>query len=128
LASIQSYRDLVAWQRAFELGLAVYRLTEAMPAHERFGLISQLRRGAVSLASNIAEGYGRGTTQDYARFLRVARGCLYELETQIQFAIRLGYVEAAECEPIQSQLDECGRVLAGLIRSVESLNQTSSGA
>jgi four helix bundle protein len=102
--------------------------TEAMPAHERFGLISQLRRGAVSLASNIAEGYGRGTTQDYARFLRVARGCLYELETQIQFAIRLGYVEAAECEPIQSQLDECGRVLAGLIRSVESLNQTSSGA
>ena len=116
---IKSYRDLIAWQKTFSLGLAVYRLTKQLPEAERFGLISQLRRGAVSIASNIAEGYGRQSTNDYVRFLRVARGCLYELDTQLLFAIELGYVEVGECAPLQEQVNECGRILAGLIRSLE---------
>jgi four helix bundle protein len=116
---IKSYRDLVAWQKAFALGIAVYRLTKQLPESERFGLISQLRRGGVSIASNIAEGYGRQSTSDYVRFLRVARGCLYELDTQLLFAIELEYVSASECAPLQEQVNECGRILAGLIRSLE---------
>jgi four helix bundle protein len=120
---IKSYRDLVAWQKSFALGIAVYRLTKQLPEAERFGLISQLRRGAVSIASNIAEGYGRQSTSDYVRFLRVARGCLYELDTQLLFAIELGYVDAGECAPLQEQANECGRILAGLIRSLENGRQ-----
>ena len=116
---IKSYRDLIAWQKAFALGIAVYRLTKQLPDSERFGLISQLRRGAVSIASNIAEGYGRQSTADYIRFLRVARGCLYELDTQLLFAVELEYVGAAACGPLQEQSNECGRILAGLIRSLE---------
>jgi four helix bundle protein len=117
--AIRSHRDLVAWQKAFELGLSIYRLTQKFPDAERFGLISQLRRGSVAVASNIAEGYGRGTTQDYIRFLRVARGCLYELDTQLLFAVKLEYTTELSYREIHEQLNECGRILAGLIRSLE---------
>ena len=117
---VKSYRDLIAWQKAFALGLDVYLLTKRLPEHEKFGLVSQLRRGAVGIASNIAEGYGRQSTSDYIRFLRIARGCLYEMDTQLLFAVRLGYVEAQECGSLLEQLNECGRILAGLIRSLEA--------
>jgi four helix bundle protein len=90
-----------------------------MPPEERYGLVSQLRRGAVSVASNIAEGYGRQSTSDYIRFLRVARGSLYELETQMLFAVEFGYVEQATCDELLGLMSECGRLLAGLIRSLE---------
>lgn len=117
--AIRSHRDLVAWQKAFELGLSIYRLTQKFPDVERFGLISQLRRGGVAVASDIAEGYGRGSTQDYIRFLRVARGCLYELDTQLLFAVKLEYITESSYREIYEQLNECGRILAGLIRSLE---------
>lgn len=117
---IRSYRDLIAWQKSFSLGLDVYRLTRELPDAERFGLISQLRRGAVAVPSNIAEGYGRQSTADYIRFLRVARGCLYEMDTQLLFVVELGYIEAQRCAELQDRLNECGRVIAGLIRSLEA--------
>ena len=116
---IRSYRDLAAWQRAYELGLSIYRLTLAFPADERFGLTSQLRRGGVSVASNIAEGYGRGRTADYARFLRMARGALFEIETQIQFAEDLGYMTSADVESIRAQIDAAAKPLSGLIRAID---------
>lgn len=116
---IRSYRDLFAWQKAFQLGLTVYRVVLTLPESERFGLVSQMRRGAVSVASNIAEGYGRGGRQDYVRFLKLARGCLYELDTQLLFALELKYLEKEPYEAVKGQLDEAERVLAGLIRSVE---------
>jgi four helix bundle protein len=125
MSEIRSYRDLIAWQKAFSVGLTVYELTRALPEHERFGLVSQLRRGAVSVASNIAEGYGRQSTQDYTRFLRVARGCLYEIETQLLFAVEFGYIARDRFEEVSGQLAECGRVLAGLIRSLERTNEVS---
>lgn len=119
MSDVKSYRDLVAWQKSFRTGLAIYELTKAFPDYERFGLSNQLRRSAVSVASNIAEGYGRQSTSDYIRFLRVARGSLYELETQILFATELRYIEQHVAESVLENLAECGRILAGLIRSLE---------
>lgn len=116
--AIRSFRDLVAWQRAFALGMAIYKATESFPDRERFGLTVQARRSAVSVASNIAEGYGRGTTSDYLRFLRVARGSVYELDTQMAFAVELGFLERSVYEEVKSAIDESERVLAGLIRSI----------
>lgn len=120
MGDIKSYRDLVAWQRAFTLGLSVYRASKAFPDREKYGITSQLCRSAVSVASNIAEGYGRGSSQDYVRFLRVARGSLYEMDTQLLFARELQYLTAELHDVLQAELDECGRVLAGLIRSLET--------
>jgi four helix bundle protein len=120
LGDIRSHRDLVAWQKAMDLGIEVYRLTKTFPESERFGLISQLRRASVSVASNIAEGYGRGTTADYIRFLRASRGSLYEIDTQLLLAVRLEYIPKSAYDEILERLNECGRILAGLIRSLES--------
>lgn len=118
-SEIRSYRDLIAWQKAFELGLSVYRLTGGFPKHEKYGLTSQLRRAGVSVASNIAEGYGRHGRADYARFLKVARGSVYEVDTQLLFAVELGYLGGATYDAIKEQLDESERVLAGLIRAID---------
>jgi four helix bundle protein len=98
----------------------VYRATAAFPPDERFGLVSQLRRAAVAVPSNIAEGYGRGSTQEYLRFLRIARGSLYEVETQLAIATRLGLSAGGACDDSLAATKECGRVLAGLIRSIEN--------
>jgi four helix bundle protein len=94
-------------------------MSEHFPKDERFGLTSQIRRAAVSIASNIAEGWGRGTTADYARFLRMARGSMYEVETQAIIARELGYIDEEKFEYFEQTIDEAGRVLAGLIRSIE---------
>lgn len=117
--TIRSYRDLSAWQHARELALAVYRETQSFPSDERFGLTSQIRRSAVSVPSNIAEGYGRGRAADYARFLRVARGSLFELETQAQLGLDLGYFTSDSHAKIQSLINESARPLSGLIRRIE---------
>jgi four helix bundle protein len=116
---IESFRDLVAWQKAFALGVKVHRMASELPDTERFGLAGQLRRGAVATASNIAEGYGRGSRSDYIRFLKIARGALYELDTQLMFAVELAYIERPAYEETKSQLDESERDLAGLISSLE---------
>ena len=118
-SQVNSYRDLIAWQKAFALGVLAYRLTEPFPDRERFGLTVQIRRSAISVASNIAEGYGRGSTLDYVRFLKVARGSLYELDTQMLFGVELGYLEKDSYDQIKELLDETERVLAGLIRSLD---------
>jgi four helix bundle protein len=116
---IESFRDLAAWRKAFALGVTVHRLAGGLPECERFGLAHQLRRGAVSVASNIAEGYGRGSRSDYVRFLKIARGALYEVDTQLMFALEFEYIEQATYDDVKAQLDECERILAGLIRSLE---------
>ena len=119
MTTIRSHRDLVAWQKALEFGLLVYKATAEFPEHERFGLTSQLRRAAVSVSSNIAEGYGRASTSDYLRFLRIARGSLFEIDTQLMFAVRLGYMSESSHGEALERCRESGRVLAGLIRAVE---------
>jgi four helix bundle protein len=118
-APIRSFRDLIAWQRTYSLGLEIIRRLATFPSEERFGLALQIRRSAVSVPSNISEGFGRGTRQDYLRFLYIARGSLYELNTQLSFARDLGYLDAETGARLGEQVDECERVLWGLIRSLQ---------
>lgn len=115
---IRTYQDLIAWQRSYELGKHVYRLVGDFPEFERFGLIASVRRLAYGIASHIAQGYGRGNLQDYVYFLKQARGELYQLDTQLMFARDFEYVKSGAYEKVKSALDECERVLAGLIRSL----------
>ena len=117
--TVKSYRDLVAWQRARELVKETYLLTAAFPVGERFGLVSQMDRSAVSIPSNIAEGYGRATTQDYLHFLRIARGSAYELETQLVLAQDLGLCADERGSRVQVVLQEEIRILQGLIAALE---------
>lgn len=107
---------MIAWQKSCELGKVVYKLAGSLPEAERFGLISTLRRTTLTIASHI--GYGRGNTQDYAWFLKQARGELYQLDTQLLFAKDFGYIKNDEYERVKEQLDESERVPAGLIRSL----------
>lgn len=86
-----SYQELQVWQRAMELSLSIYQMTEVFPGNERFGLTSQLRRAGVSIPSNIAEGYGRNSRNDYRQFLAIARGSTFEVQTQLILAKQLGY-------------------------------------
>jgi|GEM_PF-869526 len=89
---IKSYRDLIAWQKAFGLGLTLHALVARLPEHERYGLTAQLRRSAIDIASTIACGYGSGNTQDYLWFLKAARGGLYKIDTQLLFALEFEYL------------------------------------
>ncbi|MEX2219852.1 MAG: four helix bundle protein [Phycisphaerales bacterium] len=124
MKKVRTFRDLIAWQRGMELAEAVYAATRLMPDSERFGLISQLRRAAVSIPSNIAEGHARASRPDYIRFLRVARGSLAELSTQLELAVRLRHLDR---DPQLSDLvDEQARILQGLIKSLERLNEQRS--
>ncbi len=118
---VRSYRDLAAWQNARELSYEIYQMTQSFPQDERFGLISQIRRCAISVPSNIAEGYGRGSQADYVRFLRIARGSLFELETQLTLSSDLGFVDNQTSDNIQEKINTVARPLSGLIRSMESV-------
>lgn len=115
--AFKTFREIVAWQRAKELALRVYAVTKAMPADERFGLTLQMRRSAVSVASNIAEGFGRGTRPEFAKFCRIARGSLFELMTQVEIAEQLDYLR--HDEDLSMLLTETERLLQGLLRSLE---------
>lgn len=120
MSPIKTYRDLIAWQRAKALSVLIYKWSKAMPESEKFGLTNQMRRASVSVPSNIAEGYARGTTADYIRFLRNARGSLAELSTQVEIASE---AELIQVDPqIEALLLETDRVLQGLIRSLEPAN------
>ena len=116
--SIKTFRDLIAWQKAMLLAEHVDRMTVAMPESERFGLTNQMRRAAVSIPSNIAEGYARQTTVDYIKFLRAARGSLAELMTQIMLTFNLRLIP--QDNSVLDLLHEVDRILQGLIRSLEA--------
>jgi four helix bundle protein len=106
----QSYRDLIAWQKAVGLVLQVYQATEGFPRHELFGLANQLRRAAVSIPSNIAEGQARHSRPEFQRFLRTAKGSLAEMETQLIIATQLGYVSARQAAGLTDKAAEVGRL------------------
>jgi four helix bundle protein len=111
----QSFRDLVVWQRAIELTLAVYKVTSGFPDSERFGLTNQMRRAAVSVASNIAEGYGRSTKGEYILFLGHARGSCSEIETQIVIAKALTFGTPPNIALAESLCRDVGRLLGALM-------------
>lgn len=112
---VRHYRDLLVWQKAVDWTEAVYSATGAWPSDERFGLTSQVRRAAVSIPSNIAEGAARRSTPDFLRFLSIARASLAEAETQLIIAERLGYIGAAALSSLLGDADEISRMLSGLI-------------
>ncbi len=116
-----SYRDLIAWKKGMQLVGAVYDATDSFPQHEIYGLTSQLRRAAVSIPSNIAEGQAHYTNREFIRFLRHARGSLAEIETQILIAKDRGYLRQEQADKLIGQSDELGRVLSGLINSMKKL-------
>ena len=116
--NVTNYRDLIAWQKSMDLVVAVYQATKQFPPYEIYGLTSQMRRAAVSVPSNIAEGQGRGTPNEFVRGLRVAHGSLLESETQLLIAQRLNYLECRPTEDLLKQTAEVGRIINGLIRSI----------
>jgi four helix bundle protein len=118
-AMSESYRDLVAWQRAMSLVTQIYRVTEAFPRKEIYGLTNQLRRAAVSVPSNIAEGKGRRSKKEYAQFLFRARGSLFEVETQLEIACNLEYIDPEAYGRLKEQITAVARVLSGLIAAIE---------
>ena len=112
---MENYKDLIVWKRSMELVGAAYRVAALLLREETFALSDQLRRSAVSIPSNIAEGYGRNSTKDYARFLSVARGSRYELETQLLLCVQLGYVQQKDIETAIQLGEEVGKMLNVII-------------
>jgi len=116
----ESFKKLTVWQHAIELTVEVYKLTSSFPDSERFGLTSQLRRAAVSVASNISEGYGRATKGEYIQFLGHARGSYSEVETQIVIAKALGFGNVQMLKTTEELCSEVGRMLGALMKSLRS--------
>jgi four helix bundle protein len=116
--AVLHYRDLVAWQRGMDFVEAVYRLTQQFPREELYGLTNQLRRAAVSVPSNVAEGQGRGVGNEFAHHLRIANGSRQEAETQVLIGVRLGYVSSEQATAALGLADECGRLVTRLHQSV----------
>ena len=111
---MRGYKDLIAWQKAMALVAEIYKATQPFPREELFGLTSQLRRAAVSVPSNIAEGYARNSRNEFRHFLGQARGSLAEIETQVEIARRLNFFTDQIANLLLSKIDELSRILAGL--------------
>ncbi len=114
------HKRLDVWQLSMDLVTEVYRLTEKFPAAEQYGLTAQLRRAAVSIASNIAEGAARSTKREFANFLHIAQGSMSELDTQIEIALRLGYVTANALPQVLEHMQRIDKMLTGLIKSLRA--------
>lgn len=120
---MKTYRDLIVWQKGMDLVEETYLITRCFPVEELSCLTQQVRRCAVSIPSNIAEGYGRNHTKDYIRFLQIASGSLFELQTQLEIALRLNYISDEVYEPANTLSMEIERMLASLINKLkQSLN------
>jgi four helix bundle protein len=113
-----TFKDLKSWQRAFDLALDIYGVTRSFPREEMYGLTSQLRRAAVSVVSNIAEGKGRASDKDLLRFLGNAKGSLFELETQVALSERLSYMTDADAMRVIAKITETGKLISGLMRAL----------
>ncbi|OUL29666.1 hypothetical protein BV378_05710 [Nostoc sp. RF31YmG] len=118
--SMQSYQDLKAWQEAMNLAEECYGVTKQFPKEETYGMIAQIRKASVSIPANIADGYGRRTRGEYIQFLYIAQGLLKELETHLLLSIRVELALAEDINPVLNQCKLVGKILLGLIRSLES--------
>ena len=115
---MRAYQDLIVWQKSMFLVKEVYALIRLLPSEERFALADQMRRSVISIPSNIAEGYGRNTTKEYVRFLSIARGSEYEVETQIQICIMLKYVTEEQARNVFCLCNEVSRMLSSIIQKL----------
>jgi len=115
---VKTYRDLIVWQKSMVFVTQVYQVTKKFPKEESYGLISQIRHCAVSIPSNIAEGYGRQSTNDYVRFLKISIGSLYETQTQLEIALNLEYLSSDEFKRIYELSGEIERMLSSLCKKI----------
>lgn len=120
LQNIKTYRDLIVWQKPIILVKKIYLISRVLPDEEKFGLISQMRRASASIPSNIAEGYGRRSTADYIRFLNIAIGSLFELQTQIEITYRLSYISLNNYNDVFDETREIERMLCSLVAKINS--------
>ena len=124
---INSYKDLIVWQKSIALVTEIYKLTKTFPAEEKFGIVNQLNRAVVSIPANIAEGWGRESSKNYLQFLRISRGSLMETETILVISKNLNYIDDENFRMISEKLDETGKILQGLIKGVQQkINLTES--
>lgn len=116
---LKSFRELKVWQKSYDLCLEIFRITKKFPGEERYVLSSQMRKSALSIPSNIAEGYGRKTRADYIRILYIAYGSACELDTQISLSGDLNYIQGSQLEKLQEEISEVGMMLRALIRALD---------
>jgi four helix bundle protein len=117
--AVKSYRDLEVWQVSMDLAVACYAATKTFPKEEMFGLTSQIRRASTSIPANLAEGQGRGSTNEFIHFLGIARGSLMELETHLILSERIGHLSPSSSRKLLDQADRVSRMLAGLRKALE---------
>jgi four helix bundle protein len=119
---VKSFRDLLVWQRAIQLSVAIYRLTQGFPREEVYGMTSQMRRSAVSVPSNIAEGHGRLSTGEYRQFLGIARGSNFELQTQLEIARALEFGNSKLLDEAEGLSHEVGKMIHGVLEGIKDNN------
>ena len=119
MTPIRTYRDLLVWQKSMVLVTEIYRKSQRFPVQEQYGLTSQIRRAAISIPSNIAEGFGRQSTGDYLRFLNIAVGSLFEVQTQIEIALNLQFINESDFEEIFEKSREIDRMLSSLMQKLK---------
>ena len=124
MATIKNYRDLEVWKLSMDFVESVYKALKTFPAEERYGLCDQIRRAAVSIPSNIAEGFGRDSNKDFAHFLSIARGSLFEISTQLEIASRLGYLKPNS--GLYPQVESIGKMLNALRRRLKTSPQPTT--
>jgi four helix bundle protein len=117
--NIRTYRDLLVWQKAMQFVMLVYRVTKDFPKEELYGLVGQMRKSAVSIPSNIAEGYGRNSTDDYCRFLQIAIGSLFEIQTQSEISRNLKYIDENTFQEMDEASRELERMLSSMIPKIK---------
>lgn len=120
---LKTHKELEVWRRSYALCREIYKLSAGFPADERFGLTSQIRRCGISVPSNIAEGYNRGSTAEYIRHLWITNGSLSEMDTQLMLAGDLGFAQAARCQTSINEVAELERMIRAMIRSLEVRNR-----
>src|SRR5438034_3979771 len=125
---VRGYRDLIVWQDSMDLVVAIYRITATFPKEERYSLVDQLRRAAVSVPSNVAEGHGRSRTGDYLRHLSVSVGSLREVETQVQIARRLEYITEEDQRQLLDSCNAIAKMRGGLIRFLRRPVESRAGS
>lgn len=118
-SKIRNYKDLISWQKGHELVILVYKITENFPAEEKFGLVGQMRRAAVSVTSCIAEGFSRKTNKDKLQFYKIATGSLTELDNQLTISRDIHYLKANDYEYISNLINECGKLINGLCQATQ---------
>lgn len=116
---IKTYKDLIVWQKFMVFVTDIYKLTRSFPKDEQFGIVSQMRRCSIWIPSNIAEGYGRNSTGDYMRFLQIAMGSIFEIQTQIQISLNLGFINSEEYCKTYESCREIERMSSALLNKLD---------